>query len=588
MAESKVNIKVIFDGVAQSAMSATRRLSGEIKRLGAESKRAGAALAGIGRGMMKGLESGAMFGAGAMVGYNQFVVPMLKAAETYEEAVTRATVAFMNAQGKTSENFPKLVALSEKLSVDYAGSAKNFLEVATTLRQGQVKEDVILKAGLKAVADLATIKQAKSDEEFVKIAGQVNVFLDAFKLPEEKVDAFVNDVQKAKYAFELETEELAESLKYSMSAVTNLGLTGSKGAKDVMTMFGVLKQAGQAGSLAGSNFDEFAKRLPRVSEELEKLRKKRLVGKDFKMTFFDKDGNFLGLENALGELSKLETLSEEKRLKVMSELFGETGARFVSAMLSKGGVSAFREYGRRYAERANKELVIGMLQGTAMLKKESMMGALENAAAKAGEGLNEIQKKIFDFIGNDVASFISSNPSVGLGGGILATLFSGFAGMKVFQGAKGWVEGLLKGGTTASTPTTPLLVDAAGRPISAASSGSWLSRASGIGGRALSFIGRFNPLLMAASTGVTAYNELMREGVTVDDVKNMQVRAASESGGRYLPTELQINYQPTVTIQTAEARETEKFLRLLNEHKDHIAKLVSQVQTRNQTIAFAR
>ncbi len=588
MAESKVSIKVIFDGVAQSAMSATRRLSGELKQLGAESKRAGAALAGIGRGMMKGLESGAMFGAGAMVGYNQFVAPMLKAAETYEEAVTRATVAFMNAQGKTSENFPKLVALSEKLSVDYAGSAKNFLEVATTLRQGQVKEDVILKAGLKAVADLATIKQAKSDEEFVKIAGQVNVFLDAFKLPEEKVDAFVNDVQKAKYAFELETEELAESLKYSMSAVTNLGLTGSKGAKDVMTMFGVLKQAGQAGSLAGSNFDEFAKRLSCVSEELEKLRKKRLVGKNFKMTFFDKDGNFLGLENALGELSKLETLSEEKRLKVMPELFGETGARFVSAMLSKGGVSAFREYGRRYAERANKELVIGMLQGTAMLKKESMMGALENAAAKAGEGLNEIQKKIFDFIGNDVASFISSNPSVGLGGGILATLFSGFAGMKVFQGAKGWMEGLLKGGTTASTPTTPLLVDAAGRPISAASSGSWLSRASGIGGRALSFIGRFNPLLMAASTGVTAYNELMREGVTADDVKNMQVRAASESGGRYLPTELQINYQPTVTIQTAEARETEKFLRLLNEHKDHMAKLVSQVQTRNQTIAFAR
>jgi hypothetical protein len=114
MSDSKVNIKVVFDGVAQGAMSATRHLSGETKQLGAESKRAMSAMAGIGRGMMKGLEGGAMFGAGAMMGYKQFVAPMVKAAETYEEAVTRATVAFMNAQGKTSENFPKLVALSEK------------------------------------------------------------------------------------------------------------------------------------------------------------------------------------------------------------------------------------------------------------------------------------------------------------------------------------------------------------------------------------------------------------------------------------------------------------------------------------------
>jgi len=590
MSSSRVNIKVVFDGVAQSALSATRRLSGELKQFGAEAKRASAALAGIGKGMMKGLESGATFGTGAMVGYNQFVAPMLKAAETYEEAVTRATVAFMNAQGKTSENFPKLVALAEKLSVDYAGSAKNFLEVATTLRQGQVKEDVILKAGLKAVADLATIKQAKGDEDFIKIAGQVNVFLDAFKLPEEKVDAFVNDVQKAKYAFELETEELAESLKYSMSAVTNLGLTGSKGAKDVMTMFGVLKQAGQAGSLAGSNFDEFAKRLPRVSQELAKLRKQGLVGKDFKMTFFDKKGKFLGLENALGELSKLETLSEEKRLQVMTELFGETGARFVSAMLSKGGVSAFREYGRRYAERANKELVIGMLQGTATLKKESMLGALENALAKAGEGLNEIQKKIFDFIGDKAAGWMSENPKLTLTGGLVGAIGSGVATYFGAMKGKEFLSKLLSGGgggaSSASAP--PLLVDAMGRPISSASIGSQISRASGLGGRALSFIGRLNPYLMAVSTGITAYNELMREGVSAEDVKNMQVRAASESGGRYLPTELQINYQPTVTIQTAEARETEKFLKMLNEHKDHLAKLVGQVQTRNQTIAFTR
>jgi hypothetical protein len=353
---NKVNIKVVFDGVAQSALSATRRLSGELKQFGAESKRASAALAGIGKGMMKGLESGATFGTGAMVGYNQFVAPMLKAAETYEEAVTRATVAFMNAQGKTSENFPKLVALAEKLSVDYAGSAKNFLEVATTLRQGQVKEDVILKAGLKAVA------------------------------------------------------------------------------------------------------------------------------------------------------------------------------------------------------------------------------------------LNKIQKKVFDFIGDKVAGWMSENPKLTLTGGVMGAIGSGVA---TYFGAMKGKEFLSKlfsgGGAGASGASVPsLLVDAMGRPISSASIGSQISRASGLGGRALSFIGRLNPYLMAVSTGVTAYSELMREGVSAEDVKNMQVRAASESGGRYLPTELQINYQPTVTIQTAEARETEKFLKMLNEHKDHLAKLVGQVQTRNQTIAFTR
>jgi hypothetical protein len=597
MSDSKVNIKVIFDGVAQSAMSATRRLSGEIKQLGAESKRAASAMAGIGRGMMKGLEGGAMFGAGAMMGYKQFVAPMVKAAETYEEAVTRATVAFMNAQGKTSENFPKLVALSEKLSVDYAGSAKNFLEIATTLRQGQVKEEVILKSGLKAVADLATIKQATSDEDFKRIAGQVNVFLDAFKLPEEKIDAFVNDVQKAKYAFELETEDLAESVKYSMSAITNLGMTGSKGAKDVLTMFGVLKQAGQAGSLAGTNFDEFAKGMARATEGVAKLRKKGLVGKEFQMSFFDNNEKFLGLENALKELDKLKPLSEKRRLEVVTELFGDTGGRFASAILSKGGVETFREYGKRYAERAEKELVIGMLQGTATLKKESMMGALENAAAKAGEGLNEIQKRVFDFVGNDVAGWMSANPNLTLTGGIIGMIGSGLATYFGAMKGKEYLSKAISGGATATNAASQsLLVDAAGRPLSssslASSAPTATSRALGIGGRALSFLGRLNPFAQAALTGLTAYDLAMRKGVTAEDVKNMQVRAASESGGRFGQANLgrlvEINYQPTVTIQGASETERERFLKLLQQHKEEIARAVDQVQARKQTISFTR
>ena len=51
MSSSRVNIKVVFDGVAQSALSATRRLSGELKQLSAESKRASAAFAGIGKSL---------------------------------------------------------------------------------------------------------------------------------------------------------------------------------------------------------------------------------------------------------------------------------------------------------------------------------------------------------------------------------------------------------------------------------------------------------------------------------------------------------------------------------------------------------
>lgn len=589
MSDSKINIKVLFDGAAQGAMAATRRLTGEVKQLGQEAKRASSMFLGIGRGIGRVFEGGAMFGTGAMMGYNHFVAPMVKAAESYEEAVTRSAIAFMNAQGKTSANYEKIVALAEKLSVDYAGSAKNFLEVATTLRQGQVKEDVILKSGLKAVADLATIKQAKSDEDFVKIAGQVNVFLDAFRLPEERIDAFVNDLQKSKYAFELETEELAESVKYSTSAIQNLGMTGGRGARDVMTMFGLLKQAGQVGSLAGTNFDEFAKRLPRAGAEIEKLKKKGLVGKDFQMRFFDKKGAFLGLENALTELDKLKVLSEEKRLQVINELFGETGARFASAILSKGGVESFREYGRRYAERAEKEMVMGMLQGTAVLKKESMLGALENAAAKAGKGLNEIQKKIFDFIGDKVAGYLAANPNHTLAGGIIAAIVSGLAGVKFFQAAKSMIGGIGKSPTATAAPT-PLLVDAAGRPL-ASTPPSAMSRATGFGARALSFLGRLTPYTQIAATALTAYDLVMRKGVTAEDVKNMQVRARSEAGGRFeeLPLRgIEINYQPQVTIQGASGVERELFLKLLQEHKEQVARAVDQVQQRKQSISFVR
>jgi Phage-related minor tail protein len=467
-----IGIEVVFKAANAAALSATRSFGDALQGLDRKLLSATQTAKGLFSSTNFAERMGAVFGGATMVLQNA-VKPLYQVAETYEAAETDARIAFMNSAGKTSEVFDKIIASSKQYSKDYAGSAKDFMVVATTLRLGGMKEQMILAKGLKAVADLATLEGAKGEEAFAGVARRVGVFSDAFKIPEARFDEFVNRVYKARSAFELETTTFAESLKYAQGAISALGMTGFDGAESTLTVFGMLKQAGIEGSLAGTSFNEFAKRLARADEEIIKLKKKGILSSDFSMSFF-KDGKFLGYEKTFEEMEKLKTLSQERLLEALPQLFGEQGGQFASAVISKGGAQGFRDFGRKYAEVADKEIAIGKKQATAQMKRESAEGALENAKAEAGRGFLDITKWYNDFVGDKIAPWLAENPvaAAGLDIGMEAGKFGLMALLGV--SAKNKVMSMLGGLSAktaldgAATASKSLILDQFGKPMMAA------------------------------------------------------------------------------------------------------------------------
>ncbi len=310
-----------------------------------------------------------------------------------EQAKVQMEVAFMEKGGKISPELEKIKKLATKLGNTLPGTTADFYRLAQALREQGLSAQTILKGALEASAYLGALFRV----DYAYAGEMVAKFQEAFRVPEEQLVKFVDLVQRTKYAFGLNLEDIYYSVKYFAGQLNTLGIMGMESAKKIMAWMGILASTGIEGSTAGTAIANALEALTKLKEPPKEVAR-ILDAYGIQLKVFDETGKFLGLDVFFKEIQKLRVLSQEERLKVLQKLFGEEGARAISALLKKP--KALEEAIQKMERQASLQKRIDKLLNSFSAKWEAFTGNLENLMAQLASFLIPTLKTVIIHLTN--------------------------------------------------------------------------------------------------------------------------------------------------------------------------------------------
>jgi len=308
-----------------------------------------------------------------------------------EDAKTQMEIAFMEKGGKVSPELEKINKLVMELGNKLPGTTADFYRLAQALREQGVSAKVIAGGALKAAAYLGALFKV----DYAEAGEMVAKFQEAFKVPEKQLVKFVDLVQRAKYAFGLNLQDIYYSVKYFSGQLNTLGITGMENAKKIMAWAGVLASVGVEGSTAGTAIANVLSSLTRLKEPPKEVAK-ILETYGIQLEVFDAQGKFKGLDVFFKEIQKLKVLTQEERLTVLKKLFGEEGERAISPLVNNA--KALEQALQRIEKQASLQKRIDKLLSTTSAKWEAFIGNIENLLAQLGSYLAPTVRKILNFL----------------------------------------------------------------------------------------------------------------------------------------------------------------------------------------------
>lgn len=251
------------------------------------------------------------------------------------------------------------------------GSAGDFAKLGQTTGDAAAGMVELIKAGLgvndSLTAVKATMTLAKAGELSVADASSlVANTLNTFSLKASQAGDIANYLANAANISSADVSDLAESFKYvaPVAAATGVSL------KQTNAILAELSNSGIAASNAGTGFRKFLLSLQAPSGAAAKDLK------DLGVQIFNAQGKMKPLGQVIGILgSKLKDLSDEKRQKILKDVFGLQGLSSAQVIL-KNGVAGLN----RYTEGVGKA---GAAQRLAESASRGLMGTLRMFKAEA-------------------------------------------------------------------------------------------------------------------------------------------------------------------------------------------------------------
>jgi TP901 family phage tail tape measure protein len=339
----------------------------------------------------------------------------IEAFAQYDEAVTRAKVAFQTASG-LDPRFGEVAELAEKLGKELPGTTTDFTQMASALKEIGISTATIVgingDGALTATAHLRTVLGNLGPEQAAHMMG---TFKESLGIADKDFSKFVDMVQRTKFAFGVNPEQFSESVKYFGAIASRLGVSGLGAAKPLLAMTGILRQAGVEGSMAGTALESLFTHvadmdtITRKSKELKHI----LGGHSINLEFF-KNGKFQGMENLMLQLDKLRVLSQQDQLKALKHLFGEQHISTIATLVGKGveGYHQALDAMEKQASLATREK---MIMGSLSMKWETATGNISNLLSKLGKSLEPELKEACDRLGDlaDAATkWVAANPKL--------------------------------------------------------------------------------------------------------------------------------------------------------------------------------
>lgn len=354
-------------------------------------------------------------------------LPVISSIKTFmrqEDAATELKIAMMKASGEIGA-FNDILKEARSLGKDLPGTTEDFTRLGLALKEQGVTDARLKNGALRTSAKLNIVMgmdQYEGGTFFAKM-------LEAHGLDESEFAKAADITQRSKNSFGLDKQDMFYAMKYSAPMIRKMGLTGIDNYEKIMAVEGMAAQIGNEGSTFGTNFSGLLGRFASGPVLLE-MAKKGIKGEardildkaGVKFNFFDKKGNFKGIEAMIKELEKLEDIKKrfgQNSAEIVSKaIFGEEAGR-LAEILGSGGLKGFERNLNLMREQADLEARIAVKTSTLSSALEQLGGVAENTIGTLGgvfkDDIVKFSNTAQDFIEKTLDPWLSRNKLLVLG-----------------------------------------------------------------------------------------------------------------------------------------------------------------------------
>ena len=334
------------------------------------------------RDELKGKALGTLASAAVGVG-------IMKTYMQQEEAANNLKISMMKADG-TFGKFNEIGKIADQLGTDLPGTREDFYKLAKAMKMQGVLDDTLINGGLKTSAKLNVLlemDQEQGGEFFAKM-------MESHGLSEAELGASADDLQRAMFAAGMKKDDMYGAMTYYASKVRSMKLTGRENSQKIYAIEGLAAQQGLEGTSFGTNFSIMLDRMskgPQMIAEAKKGMKAEardiLEKSGVKFDFWDKKGNFKGIDGMVKELEKLEIIrkkfGDQAAEDVADAMFATEGKR-VATLLGQQGTKGLQDFLQKMKDQASLEERVAQKTKTLGSALESLGGAWESAVGNVG------------------------------------------------------------------------------------------------------------------------------------------------------------------------------------------------------------
>lgn len=323
-----------------------------------------------------------------------------------EDAATQLKVSMMGIGGTVAPEFEQIKALANDLGNKLPGTTADFQTMMATL----VQQGISYKAILGGVGKSAAYLGVQLKMPFDQAAEFAAKMQDATKTAEGDMLGLMDTIQRSSYLGVDSTNMLSGFSKLSAGMKT-IRMQGLEGAKAMAPLLVMADQASMAGESAGNAYSKIFKSMLDTSSIAKELK-----GTGIKMDFTDGKGEFGGLDNMYRQLEKLKPLSTEKRLELLSGIFGND-AETIKALdlLIDKGKAGYDETVAKMQAQADLQTRVNEQLGTLKNLWDAATGTFSNALVAIGESVAPQVKDLVKWVGDlseKLANWAKQNPAL--------------------------------------------------------------------------------------------------------------------------------------------------------------------------------
>jgi TP901 family phage tail tape measure protein len=374
----------------------TRQLTAESAKLQrvteaynkAESAKARARSMAVSGAAAMGVGGGILAGVGTTV----------RAFAEAETAATGLKTAMMDSTGRVSADFERMNALATSLGNRLPGTTADFQDMMQMLvRQGMPARTIL--AGTGEAAAYLGVQLRMAPAAAAEFAAKMQ---DALRAPSEDMMGVMDVIQRTFYAG-VDSGNMLNAFSKVSAGMDILRIKGVEGARVIAPLLAMADQSGLVGEASGN-----------ALRKVLQLSMDRDATREYGMDFTDGKGEHAGLPAMFAQLSKLKTMSTERRLEAIKDIFGNDAEtiQMLTLMIEKGQ-SGYDEMVGKLQGQADLKRRVDESLGTLSALYEATSGTWTNVKAAFGQTLGPELKAATVWLGETTAkmqAWISENP----------------------------------------------------------------------------------------------------------------------------------------------------------------------------------